>query len=506
MQFFAKLSVAAAFASSISALAVPTNGTLLTRAAAQVVTKCTVPNTVALTFDDGPYSYIYDISNALTAAGAKGTFFFNGNNYGCIYSTENQKRVKYAYNKGHQIASHTWGHKDLSTLTWDQVHDEMWRVEQALQRIAGVVPAFMRPPYGNYNDNVRNVAGARGQKLRVAIWDFDSEDSVGATPAQSKASYDQVIARHPSTILALNHETYERTAHEVIPYVIPKLQAAGYKLVTLAECLGQQPYQSVGSPQTPDFFAKLSVAAVFASSIIGALAAPTNTTLLTRAAAQVITSCTVPNTVALTFDDGPYSYIYDISKALVAAGAKGTFFFNGNNYGCIYDADNQKRVKYAYDKGHQIGSHTWAHEDLSTLTWDQVHDEMWRVEQALQRIIGVTPAFMRPPYGSYNDNVRNVAGVRGQKLAIWDFDSQDSIGATPAESKKLYDQVIGQRPSTILALNHETYERTAHEVIPYVIPKLQAAGYKLVTLAECLGQQPYQSVGSPQTPDGSWTC
>ncbi|CCO29968.1 carbohydrate esterase family 4 protein [Rhizoctonia solani AG-1 IB] len=73
-------------------------------------------------------------------------------------------------------------------------------------------------------------------------------------------------------------------------------------------------------------------------------------------------------------------------------------------------------------------------------------------------------------------------------------------------SKQLYDQTISQRPSTILALNHETYERTAHEVIPYAIQKLQAAGYKLVTLAECLGQQPYQSVGSPQTPDASWTC
>jgi hypothetical protein len=26
---------------------------------AQVITRCTVPNTVALTFDDGPYAYLY---------------------------------------------------------------------------------------------------------------------------------------------------------------------------------------------------------------------------------------------------------------------------------------------------------------------------------------------------------------------------------------------------------------------------------------------------------------
>ncbi|CAE6420375.1 unnamed protein product [Rhizoctonia solani] len=235
------------------------------------------------------------------------------------------------------------------------------------------------------------------------------------------------------------------------------------------------------------FLAKFSIAAAFASSIAGTLAAPFNSTLSARASAQVITKCTKLNTVALTFDDGPYWYTYDISKALIAAGAKG-------------------RVKYVYDKGHQIASHTWAHKDLSTLAWDQVHDEMWRVEQALQRIAGVVPAFMRPPYGSYNDNLRNVADARGQKLVNWDFDSGDSVGATPAQSKARYDQIIAQRPSTILTLNHETYERTAHEVIPYVIPKLQAAGYKLVTVAECLGMQPYQSVGSPQTPDASWTC
>jgi len=38
----------------------------------------------------------------------------------------------------------------------------------------------------------------------------------------------------------------------VLPYAISRLQGAGYRLVTVAECLGLPPYQSVGSPQTPD--------------------------------------------------------------------------------------------------------------------------------------------------------------------------------------------------------------------------------------------------------------
>jgi len=34
--------------------------------------------------------------------------------------------------------------------------------------------------------------------------------------------------------------------------VINKLKAAGYKIVTVAECVGRQPYQSTGSPATRD--------------------------------------------------------------------------------------------------------------------------------------------------------------------------------------------------------------------------------------------------------------
>ncbi|KIM86202.1 carbohydrate esterase family 4 protein [Piloderma croceum F 1598] len=220
--------------------------------------------------------------------------------------------------------------------------------------------------------------------------------------------------------------------------------------------------------------------------------------------AQVITKCTVPNNVALTFDDGPEEYIYNISRQLIAAGGKGTFFWNGNNYGCIYDEINVKRVKYAYAQGHMVASHTWDHKDLTTLTFDEIHDEFYRVELALERLLGVKPAFLRPPYGNYNNLVRQVAYERGQKLVTWDFDSGDSTGSTPAQSDAAYDALIKKHPSTILALNHEVYEKTAHIVVPHAIAALKKAGYELVTVAECIGLKPYQSVTSPQT--GSWTC
>ena len=40
--------------------------------------------------------------------------------------------------------------------------------------------------------------------------------------------------------------------HQVLPYAIKKLQAAGYKLVSLAECTGLPAYQSVTTPSVRD--------------------------------------------------------------------------------------------------------------------------------------------------------------------------------------------------------------------------------------------------------------
>ena len=107
----------------------------------------------------------------------------------------------------------------------------------------------------------------------MAIWDFDSGDTGGTPPDQSKNMYQDFANRHPSTILALNHEIIASTVYalisdrtpwasthhsfplpnrfDVLPFAIRVLQQAGYRLVTLADCVGQSPYQWVGSPQTP---------------------------------------------------------------------------------------------------------------------------------------------------------------------------------------------------------------------------------------------------------------
>ena len=102
------------------------------------------------------------------------------------------------------------------------------------------------------------------------------------------------------------------------------------------------------------------------------------------------------------------------------AGAHGTFLVNGNNYGCIYDTDKAALMRREIAEGHQVASHSWSHpvrggvggargtplrptpppQDLATLTSAQVAQQISFLDAALMKIVGLTPAFMRPPYGA----------------------------------------------------------------------------------------------------------
>jgi peptidoglycan/xylan/chitin deacetylase (PgdA/CDA1 family) len=120
----------------------------------------------------------------------------------------------------------------------------------------------------------------------------------------------------------------------------------------------------------------------------------------------IYTGCTVPGVVAISFDDGPYIYTDSILDQLKAAGQSATFFVNGKNWGSIYDYG--PTLQRMVNEGHQIGSHTWSHADLQTLSTDAIKSQMTQVETALTSLMGYFPRYMRPPYLSINNTVTKI--------------------------------------------------------------------------------------------------
>jgi len=130
-------------------------------------------------------------------------------------------------------------------------------------------------------------------------------------------------------------------------------------------------------------------------------------------------------------------------------------------------------------------------------------------EIALKKIIGAVPKYMRPPFGAYNNNVREVAQEFGYKMVTWDLDTEDGdrSGKDVPYAEKQYTN-YKKMPGGI-ALNHSPYESTVKQVVPFAIKNLKAKGYKLVSVAECLGYKPsdwYKTVGKPSKKDKTWTC
>jgi peptidoglycan/xylan/chitin deacetylase (PgdA/CDA1 family) len=66
-----------------------------------------------------------------------------------------------------------------------------------------------------------------------------------------------------------------------------------------------------------------------------------------------------------------------------------------------------------YSEGHEIAIHTWSHNDLTTLSGEEVFAELAWCIYTIHAAIGQTPKLFRPPYGAINDNVRRAAAQLG---------------------------------------------------------------------------------------------
>ncbi|KAK4238766.1 carbohydrate esterase family 4 protein [Achaetomium macrosporum] len=198
-----------------------------------VIRQCSTPGMLALAYDDGPYQYTSQLVDILDKAGAKATFFWTGTLYGCIYNQA--AAVKKAFASGHQIASHTWTHGHMGSMSATQIRTEMTKVEDALVNLIGKKPAYMRPPYLETGGQFLPTMASMGYK--VITDDVDSGDWNNRTPQQSQQVFQQAGTSGNGHI-PLMHETYQSTVQTLTPWLINWAKQNNLKLVTVAECLG----------------------------------------------------------------------------------------------------------------------------------------------------------------------------------------------------------------------------------------------------------------------------
>lgn len=149
---------------------------------------------VGLTFDDGPGGTTADLLNSLQQNGLRATMFNQGDN-----AAEKPSLVKAQVDAGMWVGNHSYSHPHMTQLTRSEMDSEIFRAQQAISAAGGGTPDLFRPPYGETNSTLQEVAAAHG--LAEIMWDVDSEDWNNATvdqivEANAALTDGQVILMH----------------------------------------------------------------------------------------------------------------------------------------------------------------------------------------------------------------------------------------------------------------------------------------------------------------------
>ena len=185
-----------------------------------------------------------------------------------VNNATHAKFVQDIYEAGHQIALHTWTHRQISLQTTDKVISEIMFNILSIYNVIGKVPRYFRPPYSAIDDRVRYILYSLG--LRPVIWNIETLDtdigdaappgidisgqnvtvtnSIAHTKQDFAQKYDPRWAYFPGTGTAADgvHNTYNgfiSLEHDISPAdiqvaqaIVPFMAQSGLQSVHVNEC------------------------------------------------------------------------------------------------------------------------------------------------------------------------------------------------------------------------------------------------------------------------------
>ncbi|NMA14800.1 MAG: polysaccharide deacetylase family protein [Clostridia bacterium] len=175
--------------------------------------------------------------------------------------------------------------------------------------------------------------------------------------------------------------------------------------------------------------------------------------------------------VALTFDDGPSKYTEEILAVLEDYDIPATFFFIGQNIKRFPEA-----VTAVRDKGHGVGLHSFSHRALRDLSQEALEEDIASCLEVIEPYVDDVALF-RPPYGMYDDHIKNIVLKHGMSLVLWNRDPKDWDAGS---SRQIIKAVLDTPPSGGIYVMHET-ELTL-EALPQIIEEILAEGLEFINL------------------------
>ena len=200
--------------------------------------------------------------------------------------------------------------------------------------------------------------------------------------------------------------------------------------------------------------------------------------LLTFSETPVLASSDKQKKVALTFDDGPHPRITrQILDYLDKEDIKATFFIIGCN------AEQWPEiVKEEIEKGHEIGNHTYSHDEKKRRSASQMHDDLAHADDILRGSFGYETVLFRPPQGVCNDNVISAASDFEYKIVLWDIDTHDWAHVSTESIVSNVKQNVNEG-DIILFHDYTSGESHTLDALKIIVPYLKSEGYTFATVS-----------------------
>ncbi|KAF9282929.1 chitin deacetylase [Mortierella alpina] len=174
----------------------------------------------------------------------KATFFVMGSN-----AIQYPEVLKREVAEGHHLASHTWSHHPLTTLTNEEIVAEMKWTEQAVFDITGIRLKYMRAPYGDMDARVRFVLRKLGlipvgwgDEFDTKDWDTTMNDTAVVTHFTN--TLDKYVAGNKTKgFYCLEHDMTDSVVNRAYK-IVPLGWERKIEYATVAQCQNDsQPYQ-----------------------------------------------------------------------------------------------------------------------------------------------------------------------------------------------------------------------------------------------------------------------
>jgi peptidoglycan/xylan/chitin deacetylase (PgdA/CDA1 family) len=205
--------------------------------------------------------------------------------------------------------------------------------------------------------------------------------------------------------------------------------------------------------------------------------------------------------VALTFDDGPDpEFTPRILRALEHAGVHATFNVMGWN--ALQHADLLRQI---VSLGHEVGNHTWTHQDLAFQSAAQARIELQRGSSAIEQVISRPIRFFRPPRGVMTGSALAISAELGYDLLLWSVTR--GLDGGPGKPQEITEYVVNTvRPGDILGLHdgvgRGTFKRESAfgrglvarremevQALPGILQRVADKGLRFVTATTLLANE-----------------